>query len=151
MSLFPKEPSYWPSIYILGTLNIDGSSRPPSPKMLDRFGLIEFEPQNPLEHKHLAWKDVQKLTSSLGLIHVDTETVGSIDKRLTEVVNGVFGAVCQRGLQSDFLPSRRVADYLKSLVHGRRDQYARNFIQGPSGGLVDFHTDLTQLQVLKSM
>jgi len=108
-----------PSIYILGTLNIDGSSRPPSPKMLDRFGLIEFEPQNPLEHKHLEWKDVQNLTASLGLIQVDK--VSPLDKRLIEVVNGVFETVAKDGLQSDFLPSRRVADYLKkvwSMVEG---------------------------------
>ena len=121
---------------VLGTLNIDESSRVPSPKVVDRCFLLEL-PQ-------VAWDaDGSPLLSDLGglaplsaLPEVSLNGA-STDERINTVLQALHTAVQAHDLRHDLLPSRRVLSDIKALLslHHSLDLQARELLD--RGELVD--------------
>lgn len=124
------------SCRVLGTLNIDESSRVPSPKVVDRCFLLEL-PQ-------IAWNaDGSPLLSDLGglaplpaLPEVSLNGA-STDERINTVLHALHNAVQAHDLRHDILPSRRVLSDIKALLslHHSLDLQARELLD--RGELVD--------------
>lgn len=124
------------SCRVLGTLNIDESSRVPSPKVVDRSFLLEL-PQ-------IAWDaDGPPLLSDLGglaplpaLPEVSVNGA-STDERISNVLRVLHIAVQANDLRHDLLPSRRVLSDIRTLLslHQSLDLQARELLD--RGELVD--------------
>ncbi|WP_404338958.1 AAA family ATPase [Sphingomonas sp. MMS12-HWE2-04] len=122
------------SCRIIGTLNIDESSRVPSPKVVDRAFLLEL-PQ-------IAWDadgspaDLDGLVPLPGLPEVSLNGA-STDERINEVLQALHSAVHHHDLRHDLLPSRRVLSDVKALLslHHGLDLEARHLL--PRSELVD--------------
>jgi energy-coupling factor transporter ATP-binding protein EcfA2 len=117
------------SCQILGTLNIDESSRVPSPKVIDRCFLIELPP--------LAWDSpAAPLLSDLGGIKSLPAlpgvvlNVGSTDERISRILRVLHIAVDDHHLRHDLLPSRRVLSDISALLslHSSLDLQARDLL-----------------------
>ncbi|MGJ8530046.1 AAA family ATPase [Maritalea sp.] len=124
------------SCRVFGTLNIDESSRPPSPKVLDRCFLIELSQANlniALPAK-ITWP--REFTPLHGLPEVP-QTGPISDERIVGVVNALHQAVQEHGLREDLLPSRRVLNDIWAMLnlHHRLDLQGRNLLD--RGDLVD--------------
>lgn len=124
------------SCRVLGTLNIDESSRVPSPKVVDRCFLLEL-PQ-------IAWdadglpllSDLGDLVPLSGLPEVSLNGA-STDERIITVLRALHTAVQAHDLRHDLLPSRRVISDIKALLslHHNLDLQARELLD--RGELVD--------------
>lgn len=124
------------SCRVLGTLNIDESSRVPSPKVVDRCFLLEL-PQ-------IAWDaDGSHLLPDLGglaplpaLPEVSLNGA-STDERINTVLHALHTAVQAHDLRHDLLPSRRVLADIRALLslHHSLDLQARELLD--RGELVD--------------
>lgn len=114
---------------VFGTLNIDDSSRPPSPKVIDRCFLIELE--------QVAWNaEVPTAISNLAAISplpgLPAISVGgaSTDARVDAVLQALHSAVHDHTLRHDLLPSRRVLSDIKALLnlHHRLDLQGKGLL-----------------------
>lgn len=116
------------SCRIIGTLNIDESSRVPSPKVVDRAFLLEL-PQ-------IAWDadgspaDLDGLAPLPGLPEASLNGA-STDERINEVLQALHAAVHHHDLRHDLLPSRRVLSDIKALLslHHGLDLEARHLLR----------------------
>ncbi|MHC2584180.1 AAA family ATPase [Bradyrhizobium diazoefficiens] len=117
------------SCRIFGTMNIDDSSRPPSPKVIDRCFLMELT--------QVAW-DVEKPTGlgnfasipalpGLPMVSIDG---ANADERIDAVLRALHVAVAEHDLRHDILPSRRVLADIKSLLglHHRLDLQGKDLL-----------------------
>jgi energy-coupling factor transporter ATP-binding protein EcfA2 len=112
-----------------GTLNIDDSSRPPSPKVIDRCFLMELE--------QVSW-DVERPTGSSNLASISPlpglpaiSVGGAItDARVDAVLQALHLAVHEHALRHDLLPSRRVLSDIKSMLnlHHRLDLQGKGLL-----------------------
>lgn len=100
---------------VFGTLNIDDSSRPPSPKVLDRCFLLELS--------QVSWNaeaptGLSNLASIPALPGLPMVSIGgaSTDGRVDDVLNALHVAVHEHELRHDLLPSRRVLSDIKALL-----------------------------------
>ncbi|WP_181893074.1 AAA family ATPase [Falsiruegeria mediterranea] len=114
---------------VFGTLNIDESSRPPSPKVIDRCFLIELT-QASLDiagTTKLTWP--KEFNPLQGLPEVSL--TGPIsDERMDGVLSALQQAVQDHGLRHDLLPSRRVINDVCAMLslHHRLDLQGRNLL-----------------------
>ncbi|MCB9701130.1 MAG: AAA family ATPase [Myxococcales bacterium] len=112
-----KELALAPTLAI-GTLNVDETSRPPSPKVLDRSFLVEVEQ---VTHDH----DVRGASPALDVFpwrgigvlpdygaRAELQDVAQI-QRLVEIIEDV---VRSEGLREDFLPSRRTIADVRGVI-----------------------------------
>ncbi len=117
------------SCRVMGTLNIDESSRVPSPKVIDRCFLLEL-PQISWNAEGLPpLSDLGGLTHLLGLPEVSLNGASS-DERINSVLQALHTAVHEHDLRLDLLPSRRVLSDIKALLslHNGLDLQARNLL-----------------------
>jgi energy-coupling factor transporter ATP-binding protein EcfA2 len=119
----------------LGTLNIDDTSRPPSPKVVDRCFLVELAPV-PWDDGLTEGFDVEGIPALPGL-PAATMSAASSDERVDAVLVALHKAVEAHGLRPDLLPSRRVLVDLRALLslHHRLDLEATGLLS--RGDLVD--------------
>jgi hypothetical protein len=114
---------------VFGTMNIDDSSRPPSPKVIDRCFLLELT--------QVAWNverptGLGNLTSvpvlpGLPILSVDG---ASADERVDAILQALHVAVAEHDLRHDLLPSRRVLADIKSIfsLHHRLDLQGKELL-----------------------
>ncbi|MEJ7015882.1 AAA family ATPase [Sinorhizobium meliloti] len=91
---------------VLGTMNIDDFSRPPSPKVIDRCFLLELS-QVSWDDEQSGIIDLSGLDPLPGLPAVTFGGAGT-DERMERVLDALNLAVHENGLRHDLLPSRRV-------------------------------------------
>lgn len=118
------------SCRVFGTLNIDDSSRPPSPKVIDRCFLIELA-QATLDvgaPVKLTWP--KEFTPLPGLPEVSLTGPVS-DERIDGVLSALQEAVYDHGLRQDLLPSRRVISDIWAMLnlHHRLDLQGRKLLE----------------------
>jgi hypothetical protein len=121
-----------PSCRIFGTLNIDESSRPPSPKIVDRCFLLELS-----QVKHGTdsstelpmLNDLPTLPGLPGLPDI-VQTGVVADERIEDVLGALHGAVLENDLRHDLLPSRRVLSDVRTMLdlHHRLDLQGRSLL-----------------------
>lgn len=122
----------------IGTLNIDDTSRAPSPKILDRCFLVEVDQ---VPHDHALQRDGSARLDSLpilpGLPNAHASAPVPSDARLDELLRDLQRAVRDNGLREDLLPSRRVlADVsLTMALHAELGEDAASLL--PSTELLD--------------
>jgi MoxR-like ATPase len=107
---------------VLGTMNIDDSSRPPSPKVIDRCFLLELA-QVPWDvESPIGLPDFSSIQPLPGLPHVSVDGA-STDERIDSVLKALHIAVAENDLRHDLLPSRRALADIKALLglHHRLD------------------------------
>lgn len=114
---------------VFGTLNIDESSRPPSPKVIDRCFLLElsqvaYDLDAPSELPIMA--SIRPLP---GLPAVSM-TGASTDEKIDGVLGALHKAVHDHDLRHDLLPSRRVLSDIKSTLslHHRLDLQGKDLL-----------------------
>jgi energy-coupling factor transporter ATP-binding protein EcfA2 len=114
---------------VLGTLNIDDSSRPPSPKVIDRGFLLELS--------QVSWNveapsGIMNIKGCEPLPGLPMPTVGGAetDGNLAAVLEALNLAVQDNDLRHDLLPSRRVLSDIKAMLslHHRLDLQAKNLL-----------------------
>lgn len=109
-----------PKVMAIGTLNIDDTSRPPSPKVLDRCFLVEMGPAGPARAGQLRRTTKEKLEKlpprelHIPSISVEHEVT---DPRLRTIIDTLGEGVEKEGLRGDLLPSRRVREDLADCLH----------------------------------
>ena len=118
------------SCRVFGTLNIDDSSRPPSPKVIDRCFLIELT-QATLDigaHGKLTWP--KEFTPLPGLPEMSLTGPVS-DERIDGVLSALQESVHDHGLRQDLLPSRRVLSDIRAMLnlHHRLDLQGRKLLE----------------------
>lgn len=120
---------YIASCRVFGTLNIDESSRPPSPKVMDRCFLIELsQPSLDIaEPTRLTWPEGLKALQGLPEVLL---TGPVSDERIEGVISTLQHAVQKHGLRNDLLPSRRVLNDIRAMLnlHHRLDLQGRNLL-----------------------
>ncbi len=93
----------------IGTLNIDETSRAPSPKILDRCFLVEVDQ---IPHNHTLQRDSASRLASLptlpGLPDAHTSAPAPFEARIDALLQDLQRVVQDEGLREDLLPSRRV-------------------------------------------
>ncbi|SFP80023.1 AAA family ATPase [Sphingomonas rubra] len=125
--LFDGQPL--PPSRVFGTMNIDDSSRPPSPKVIDRCFLLELS-----QVAHDA--DELPARSSAGdlpqLPGLPAAIAGgnSSNEGLASVLGALSEAVHRHDLRQDLLPSRRVLHDLRAMLalHHRLDLQGRGLL-----------------------
>lgn len=122
---------------VFGTLNIDESSRPPSPKVVDRCFLMElsqvsYDTDGPPELSLL-----QTVRPLRGLPAVAVAGAAGADGRIDGVLHALHVAVHDHDLRHDLLPSRRVLHDIRAALslHHRLDLQGRDLLD--RGDLVD--------------
>jgi len=117
------------SCRVFGTLNIDDSSRPPSPKVLDRCFLIELS-QASLEVAGPAALDWPKKLVPLQGLPIASLTGPNSDGRIDGIVKVLYQTVQEYGLRDDLLPSRRVLNDIGAMLnlHHRLDLQGRDLL-----------------------
>jgi ATPase family associated with various cellular activities (AAA) len=114
---------------VLGTMNIDDSSRPPSPKVIDRCFLLELA-QVPWDvESPTGLPDFSSIQPLPGLPHVSVDGA-STDERIDSVLKALQIAVAENDLRHDFLPSRRALSDIKALLglHHRLDLQGKDLL-----------------------
>jgi energy-coupling factor transporter ATP-binding protein EcfA2 len=101
------------SCRVFGTLNIDESSRPPSPKVIDRCFLLELSQVAWNSDDPLELSGLQSLPTLPGLPEVTINAAGS-DDSINSVLDALHLAVHNHELRHDLLPSRRVLSDIKA-------------------------------------
>lgn len=101
----------------IGTLNIDETSRAPSPKVLDRCFLVEVDQVN---HAHTlsGWTldRLADLPMLPGLPEATNFEANALDPRIDRLLKMLEDAVRQHGLREDLLPSRRVLGDIRAVM-----------------------------------
>lgn len=101
----------------IGTLNIDDTSRPPSPKIVDRCFLVEVDA---VAHTHELRPGGAAVLPTLptlpGLPDAWQSPLGDMDPFLGNLIQQLEKTVRDRGLRQDLLPSRRVLGDLQKVV-----------------------------------
>ena len=117
------------SCRVFGTLNIDESSRPPSPKVVDRCFLIELS-QVSFDTGGPAELIVPSEFNALPGLPVVSLIGAHSDERIDGVLNALHGAVRDHDLRHDLLPSRRVFSDIRAMLdlHHRLDLQGRNLL-----------------------
>lgn len=120
---------------ILGTMNVDDFSRPPSPKVIDRCFLLELS-QVPWHSEPSAMADLTDIAPLPGLPFVTYGGAGN-DERIARILEALHIAVDEHGLRHDLLPSRRVLGDIKSILnlHHQLDLQAKGLLD--RGELID--------------
>lgn len=114
---------------VLGTMNIDDSSRPPSPKVIDRCFLVELA-QVPWDvERPVCLPDFNTIHPLPGLPHVPADDASS-DERIDSVLKALHVAVAENDLRHDLLPSRRALADIKALLglYHRLDLQGRDLL-----------------------
>jgi MoxR-like ATPase len=114
---------------VLGTMNIDDSSRPPSPKVIDRCFLLELE-QIPWDAESaIELPDFGSIQSLPGL-PVATIVGATTDPRIDAVLKALNVAVLENDLRHDLLPSRRALSDVRALLglHHRLDLQGKDLL-----------------------
>lgn len=118
------------SCRIFGTMNIDDSSRPPSPKVIDRCFLLELT-QVPWDvEKPTGLGNLASIAPLPGLPMVSVDGANA-DERIDAVLRALHVAVAEHDLRHDILPSRRVLADIKSLLglHHRLDLQGKDLLK----------------------
>lgn len=120
---------------ILGTMNVDDFSRPPSPKVIDRCFLLELS-QVPWNTEPSAMVDLRNIAPLPGLPVVTYGGAGK-DERIERILDALHVAVDEHGLRHDLLPSRRVLGDIKAILnlHHQLDLQAKGLLD--RGELID--------------
>ena len=118
-----------PSVRIFGTLNIDESSRPPSPKVVDRCFLLELSQINHGSDGSPELPVMDDLVTLPGLPGV-MQTGVVADERIEGVLGALHHAVHSNDLRHDLLPSRRVLSDIRAVLglHHRLDLQGRSLL-----------------------
>lgn len=114
---------------VFGTLNIDESSRPPSPKVIDRCFLLELS-QVPYDREIPSELTILRSLTPLPGLPAVSMTGASTDERIDGVLSALHKAVYHHDLRQDLLPSRRVlSDIRASLsLHHRLDLQGKELL-----------------------
>ena len=114
---------------VFGTMNIDDSSRPPSPKVIDRCFLIELD-QVPWDAESpIGFPNFDTIHPLPGLPDATIDGVTS-DPRIDAVLKALNDAVLENDLRHDLLPSRRALSDVRALLglHHRLDLQAKGLL-----------------------
>ncbi|QOZ24013.1 AAA family ATPase [Bradyrhizobium sp. CCBAU 51753] len=115
---------------VFGTMNIDDSSRPPSPKVIDRCFLLELTqvPWDVEKPTGLSDPSAVPVLPGLPVVSIDG---ASTDERINAVLRALHVAVFEHNLRHDLLPSRRVLADIKALLalHHRLDLQGKDLLQ----------------------
>jgi MoxR-like ATPase len=114
---------------VFGTMNIDDSSRPPSPKVIDRCFLLELD-QVPWDTESLiGLPDFGSIQPLPGLPDATIDGV-TRDPRIDAVLKALNVAVLENDLRHDLLPSRRALSDVRALLglHHRLDLQAKGLL-----------------------
>lgn len=103
------------SLRVIGTLNIDESSRVPSPKVVDRCFLIELPQVAWGPDMTTAMPNFSKLPRLPGLPEIPSDGVGT-DDHISAILSAMQTTVKENSLRHDLLPSRRVLSDISSLL-----------------------------------
>lgn len=114
---------------LLGTMNIDDSSRPPSPKVIDRCFLLELE-QIPWDTDSPIGLPDFGLIEPLPGLPVTTIDGATTDPRIDSVLRALNTAVLENDLRHDLLPSRRALSDVRALLglHHRLDLQGKDLL-----------------------
>ncbi|MCK6548002.1 AAA family ATPase [Myxococcota bacterium] len=108
-----------PHAYVIGTLNIDDTSRAPSPKVLDRAFLVEMDqaPHHQLAGSSAELDAILKLPSlpNLPFAQAADDTIQS-EPELRELLDLLYSCVEGHGLRQDLLPSRRAVTDVRDVL-----------------------------------
>jgi energy-coupling factor transporter ATP-binding protein EcfA2 len=117
------------SCRIFGTLNIDESSRPPSPKVVDRCFLLELSQVNHGSDSSAELPVLNDLPTLPGLPEI-VQTGVVKDERIEDVLGALHRAVQGNDLRHDLLPSRRVLSDIRAMLglHHRLDLQGRSLL-----------------------
>ena len=121
----------------IGTMNIDDTSRAPSPKVLDRCFLVEVSQVAFDRHRRSrADARISELPRLPGLPS-RPNSAGSIEGQLEKLLAGLSRVVREHDLREDLLPSRRVLDDIRATValHADLGPSARTIL--PAAELLD--------------
>lgn len=118
-----------PSCRIFGTLNIDESSRPPSPKVVDRCFLLELSQVSHGSDGPAELPALDDLATLPGLPDI-VQTGIVADERIEDVLGALYRAVHGKDLRHDLLPSRRVLSDIRAMLglHHRLDLQGRSLL-----------------------
>lgn len=113
---------------VLGTMNVDDFSRPPSPKVIDRSFLLELS-QVSWNAQSSRMVDIDGLDPLPGLPIVNFGAAGT-DERIERLLDALSVAVHEHGLRHDLLPSRRVLADIKAILnlHHQLDLQAKGLL-----------------------
>ncbi|WP_273729007.1 AAA family ATPase [Brucella gallinifaecis] len=113
---------------VLGTMNVDDFSRPPSPKVIDRSFLLELS-QVSWNAQSSRMVDIDGLDPLPGLPIVNLGAAGT-DERIERLLDALSVAVHEHGLRHDLLPSRRVLADIKAILnlHHQLDLQAKGLL-----------------------
>jgi hypothetical protein len=114
---------------VFGTMNIDESSRPPSPKVVDRCFLLELT-QVPWDvGRPAGFGNLTSLPILPGLPTVSVDGASS-DERVDAVLRALQGAVVEHDLRHDLLPSRRALADTRAIfdLHHRLDLQGKDLL-----------------------
>ncbi|WP_167561759.1 AAA family ATPase [Bosea lupini] len=114
---------------VFGTLNIDDSSRPPSPKVIDRCFLMELSQVSHTSDDPPELSTFESMPILPGLPAV-TLNAASADKTIDSVLDALHMAVHTHELRHDLLPSRRVLSDIKASLslHSSLDLQGKNLL-----------------------
>ncbi len=114
---------------VLGTMNIDDSSRPPSPKVIDRCFLLELEQVLWDAESPVGLPDFSSIQPLSGL-PVATVDGATTDPRIDAVLKALHVAVFEHDLRHDLLPSRRALSDVRALLglHHRLDLKGKDLL-----------------------
>ena len=114
---------------VFGTMNIDDSSRPPSPKVIDRCFLLELEQVLWDAEGPVGLPDFGSIQPLSGL-PVATVDGATTDPRIDDVLKVLHNAVFEYDLRHDLLPSRRVLSDIRALLglHHRLDLKGKDLL-----------------------
>jgi MoxR-like ATPase len=114
---------------VLGTMNIDDSSRPPSPKVIDRCFLLELEQVLWDAESPVGLPDFGSIQPLSGL-PVATVDGATTDPRIDAVLKALHVAVFEHDLRHDLLPSRRALSDVRALLglHHRLDLKGKDLL-----------------------
>ena len=118
-----------PSCRIFGTLNIDESSRPPSPKVIDRCFLLELSQVSHSSDDPTDLPILDDLSPLPGLPQIVQAGIVA-DEQVEAVLGALHHAVHVNDLRHDLLPSRRVLSDIRAMLglHHRLDLQGRSLL-----------------------
>lgn len=114
---------------VFGTMNIDDSSRPPSPKVIDRCFLLELEQVLWNAESPAGLPDFSSIPPLPGLPAAAADGA-TTDPRIGAVLEALHAAVFEQDLRHDLLPSRRALSDVRALLglHHRLDLQGKGLL-----------------------
>jgi MoxR-like ATPase len=114
---------------VLGTMNIDDSSRPPSPKVVDRCFLLELTQVSWDADRPTGLGNLSSLPVLPGLPAVAADRASN-DERVDRVLRALQMVVAEKELRDDLLPSRRALADIRALfgLHHRLDLQGKELL-----------------------